>query len=155
MIRSLLLGAVAGARSLTPLAAVSLAARRGRLPRDNGASSLLAATPVVAVVSALAAGELAGDKMPTAPDRIVAPGIAARLVTGAIAGAAVAPREQRVLAGALGATAAVAASYLTFHLRMRALRRYGQTRSGLVEDALTAGVAMLLTRQRPADAPAR
>ena len=141
MIRSLLIGAVAGARSMTPLAAVSVAARQGRLPDDNGAPDLLAHPVVVAGTLAIAAGELAGDKMRSAPDRIVAPGLAARLVTGAVAGAALAPRRQLYAAGVLGAAAAVAASYVTFDLRMRALRRFGQTRSGLVEDALVAGAA--------------
>lgn len=155
MIRSLLIGAVAGARSMTPLAAVSLAARRGRLPDDNEARHLLAHPAVVAGTLAIAAGELAGDKMASAPDRIIAPGIAARLVTGAVAGAALAPRGQRYLAGALGALAAVAASYVTFDLRMRALRRFGQTPTGLVEDALTAGAALWIVSGSRAAAAAR
>ena len=144
MIRSLLIRAVAGARSMTPLAAVSLAAWANRLPRGHGAPGLLGHPAVALGTLVLAAGELAGDKMRSAPNRTVAPGIAARLVTGAVAGAAVAPRDQRYLAGALGAAAAVAASYLSFTLRMRAMRRYGQTPTGLVEDALTAGAASLL-----------
>ena len=45
-----------------------------------------------------AAGELAGDKMEDAPDRIVPAGMLARVVTGAIVGMALAPREQRPLA---------------------------------------------------------
>jgi uncharacterized membrane protein len=141
MIRSLLIGLVAGARSMTPLAAVSAAAVSGRLPKDNGAPPLLDHPAVVAGTLALAAGELGGDKMRSAPDRIIAPGIAARVMTGAIAGAALAPRRQRLLAGAVGAGAAVAASYVTFALRMRAMRRYGQTSTGLVEDALAIAAA--------------
>jgi hypothetical protein len=35
----------------------------------------------------------------------------------------------------------VGAAYLTFALRMRAMRRFGQTATGLVEDALTVGAA--------------
>ena len=152
MYRSLLIGAVAGARSMTPLAAVSVAARAGRLPEDNGAPELLAHPVVVAGTLAIAAGELAGDKMKSAPDRIVAPGLAARLVTGAVAGAALAPRRQLYVAGALGAAAAVASSFITFKLRMRALRRYGQTSSGLVEDAVTTGAAWWIVSgaRRPA-----
>lgn len=37
LIHSILMGAVAGMRSMTPLAAVANAARTGTLPRDNGA----------------------------------------------------------------------------------------------------------------------
>lgn len=146
MIRSILLGAVAGARSMTPLAAVALAARRGRLGGGGRLPALLGGKAAVAGSVLFAIGELAGDKMKSAPDRIIAPGIAARLFTGAIAGAAVAPKRERVLAGALGAAAAVAASYVTFNARMRALRRYGQTKSGLVEDALVVASAVPLAR---------
>ena len=78
-------------------------------------------------------------------------GIAARLVTGALAGAALAPRRRRALVGGLlGAGAAVTGAYLTFGLRMHALRRYGQTSTGVIEDALSIGLAgaVLLSGQR-------
>jgi uncharacterized membrane protein len=149
MLRPLLIGFVAGMRSMTPLAAVSLAARAGRLPAHRGAWRLLAQPAVVAGSAALALGELAGDKLHSAPDRIVAPGIAARLATGALAGAAVAPRGRRAEAMAVGAATAVAASYLTFGLRMMALRRYGQARSGLVEDALALAGALAIVTAGP------
>jgi uncharacterized membrane protein len=149
MLRPVLIGLVAGMRSMTPLAAVSLAARTGRLPARGGAWRLLGAPAVVAGSAALAVGELAGDKLPSAPDRIVAPGIAARLVSGALAGAAVAPRGRRAEAMAVGAATAVAASYLTFGLRMIALRRYGQARSGLVEDALALAGALAVAAAGP------
>lgn len=144
MIRSLLIGAVAGMRAMTPLAAVAVAARRNALPRGNGAPALLGAPFVAAGALALAVGELAGDKMPSAPDRIAAPGIAARLVTGAIAGAALAPRDRRTLAAAAGGAAAVGSAYLTWRLRMRAARHFGQTAAGLVEDAIAVGGALLI-----------
>ena len=141
MLSSFLIGLVAGSRSMTPLAAVTEAAKCGTLPKDNGAPSWLGHPLVSAGAKALAAGELWGDKLESAPDRIVPVGIAARLVTGGLAGAALAPRRHAVLGGVLGATAAVGAAYLTFHLRMKALNRYGQTPTGVIEDALTVGAA--------------
>lgn len=69
LIHSILMGAVAGMRSMTPLAAVANAARTGNLPADNGAPKLLANPLASAGMLALAGGELAGDKMKTAPDR--------------------------------------------------------------------------------------
>lgn len=144
MIRSFLIGLVAGSRALTPLATVSDAARRGLLPTTSPAASLLAHPVVSAGSKLLAAGELWGDKLHSAPDRIVPAGIAARLVTGGLAGAALAPRHRALLGGLLGATAAVGAAYLTFAARRRAMRRFGQTRTGLVEDALTVGAAQLV-----------
>lgn len=146
MIRSFLIGLVAGARAMTPLAAVSEAAHKGHLPANNGAPALLGHPLVAAGSKTLAAGELWGDKLHSAPDRIVPAGILARLVTGGIAGAALAPRNKALLGAVLGASGAVAAAYITFDLRMRALRRFGQTPTGLVEDALTVGAAGLILR---------
>jgi uncharacterized membrane protein len=136
MIRSFLIGVVAGMRAMTPLAAVADAARRRTLSPGNGAPALLASPIVSAGAAAMAAGELAGDKMPSAPDRIVAPGLAARLVTGAMAGAALAPREQRIPAALLGMAGAVGGAYITFDVRMWAMRRFGQVPTGLIEDAV-------------------
>ena len=136
MIRSLLLGLVAGARSVTPFAAVAAAAYRKELPEDDAATQLLGHPVVAGGALALAAGEMAGDKMKTAPDRIVILGIGARLASAAIAGAALAPKEQRVEAAVLTAAVATASAYATFALRMKTLRRYGQSRSGFVEDAI-------------------
>jgi uncharacterized membrane protein len=144
MLHSFLIGLVAGARSITPLAAVSEAARRGALPVNNGAPRHLGNPLVAAGTKVLAAGELLGDKMETAPDRIVPAGIAARLVTGAIAGAALAPRRQAALGALLGAGGAVAAAYVTFGLRMRAMQRFGQKPTGMVEDAVTLAAAQMV-----------
>ena len=141
MIHSFLIGLVAGARAITPFAAVSDAARQGRLPRDSGAPSWLG-DPLVAVGSKVLAGdELWGDKWKSAPDRIVLAGMLARLVAGGLAGAALAPRRQALGGAALGAAAAVAAAYVTFDLRKRAMQRFGQTPTGLVEDAITVAAA--------------
>jgi uncharacterized membrane protein len=91
---------------------------------------------------ALAAAELVGDKMRSAPDRIIIPGILARVVTGAIAGAAAAPSRDRRLGAVVGATVAVGAAYLTFELRKRAIRKCGQTSTGLIEDAIALGACL-------------
>lgn len=144
MIRSFLIGLVAGARSMTPLATVSEAAAHGRLP-GNRAVDFLGHPLVAAGAKAIAAGELLGDKMKTAPDRIVPLGIAARVLSAGLVGAALAPRRRQALGAVVGAAAAVGSSYVTFALRMRALKRYGQTPTGIVEDALAVGLAQLVT----------
>jgi uncharacterized membrane protein len=144
MIHSFLIGLVAGSRAMTPLALVSDAARRGTLPKSSAAPAWLG-HPLVAVGSkALAAAELGGDKMRSAPDRIAGLGIVARIVSGGVAGAALAPRGRALGGAVLGAAAAVGAAYLTFGLRRLAIGRFGQTTTGLVEDALTVGAAELV-----------
>jgi uncharacterized membrane protein len=141
MIRSFLIGLAAGSRALTPLATVSNAARRGALPADHGGPSWLAHSATATGLQLLAAGELWGDKQRWAPDRIVAAGLLARIVSGGLAGATLAPRSRALAGAALGAAAAVGAAYATFELRKLAMRRFGQNATGVVEDALTVGAA--------------
>jgi uncharacterized membrane protein len=104
MIRSILMGVVAGMRSMTPIAVVSWAARRNPRSSHSRPLSILSSPAVSRVMFALAAAELLGDKMHSAPDRIIAPGILAGVATGAIAGAAVTPFRDRRLGAVLGAT---------------------------------------------------
>jgi uncharacterized membrane protein len=134
MLRSILMGAVAGARAMTPLAALAATRGGGRAPVFSAGSMMLAA------------GEVAGDKLRNAPDRIGAAGIAGRLLSGAIAGAACAHRDDRVAGALLGAAAAVVASHLTFRLRQAATRRWGATASGVIEDGLAIASAVALAR---------
>jgi uncharacterized membrane protein len=143
LIRPLLIGCATGLRSMSPLAVVSALRRRPDTP------AILDNKGVTAALIGLALLEAAGDKLPVAPDRIAPLGIAARALTGGAAGAALAPRRQRVAAVALGAAGAVAAGYLSFHLRQRAMRRFGQISTGLVEDTIAGGAALWLARGRP------
>ena len=150
MLASFLIGFVGGQRAMTPLAAVAIAAARDELPVDNGAPRLLANPVVAAGALALAIGEMAGDKQKTAPDRVVAIGLAARFVTSAIAGAALVPRRQRWLGAAVGGVTAVVASYPGWRARMAAIPGYGQTPTGFVEDAAVLGGAVAIVRSRAA-----
>ncbi len=146
MIASFLMGLVGGQRAMTPLAVVAIAAALDELPEDNGAPRLLAHPVVAAGALALAIGEMAGDKQKTAPDRIVPIGLAARFVTSAIAGAALASRRQRWLGAAVGGVTAVVASYPGWRARMAAIPDHGQTATGFVEDAVVLAGAAAITR---------
>ncbi len=150
MLASFLIGLVGGQRAMTPLAAVAIAAARDELPVDNGAPRLLANPVVAAGALALAIGEMAGDKQKTAPDRVVAIGLAARFVTSAIAGAALVPRRQRWLGAAVGGVTAVVASYPGWRARMAAIPGYGQTPTGFLEDAAVLGGAVAIVRSHAA-----
>jgi uncharacterized membrane protein len=146
MLRSILIGLVAGQRAMTPLAVLAGAARQGRLPDAPG----WLGHPIVAGGAvALAAAEMAGDKMKTAPDRIVPAGLLARSVTAAFAGAVLAGPERRRLGGVLAAMAAVGSSYLGWKARVTAMERYGQTPTGAIEDAavLASGLAVAGARR--------
>ena len=140
---SILIGAVASARSMTPMAALAGAHLAGR--RTPGRLWLLDKPLVTAGALAMGAGELYGDKMKSAPDRTVALGLLARIMSAGIAGAALAPRGRERAGAALAIGTAVPMAYLTLSGRKRAMARIGQTKSGLIEDVLivTAGVAVV------------
>ncbi|WP_404370558.1 DUF4126 domain-containing protein [Sphingomonas sp. MMS24-J45] len=148
MIRSILLGLVAGARSMSPLAAVANAARNGRLPADSKAPDFLSHPLVSAGTMALAVYEVTGDKQKSAPDRIITPAVVVRSLNAAFAGAAVAPRNRRLTGAAVAAGTAVIASWLTWKVRMRAIETYGQTATGFVEDSIVVPLAIAAATRR-------
>jgi uncharacterized membrane protein len=132
-----LIGAACSARSLLPLALVS--ATSAGLPAEG--RPLLSRPVARAGLGLLAMGELWGDKLGSAPDRTVPPGLLARAATGALAGGAVAASGRRTSGAWLGAGVAVLMSFATLAGRKRAIGRIGQTPSGLIEDALVLGLA--------------
>jgi uncharacterized membrane protein len=148
MLRSILMGIVAGSRSMMPLAMVANAARTGALPPDNGAPRFLAHPLVSLGATALATYELVGDKQKSAPDRIIPPAVVIRSLNAAFAGMALAPRNRRFAAAALAGATAVIASYVSFGARMRAMRNHGQASTGFAEDALVVSVAAAAVRAR-------
>lgn len=151
MLSSIQMGLVGGQRAMTPLAAVAIAAARGELPNDNGAPRLLGHPAIAAGALALAVAEMAGDKQKSAPDRIVPIGLAARFITSATAGAALAPRRQRWVGAFVGGLTALTASYPGWRARMASMRTHGQTPTGFIEDAaVVAGAAAIVRSQRPA-----
>lgn len=141
MIRSILMGAVAGARSMTPVAVVAQAARAGRLPANDALTQFLASDVARGGAYVMAAGELAGDKMQSAPDRVVTLGMIARVMSAGIAGAALADPKRRMVAAGASIAVACGSAYVTWRLRCRAMRDYGQTKTGLVEDGIAVACA--------------
>ena len=144
MLRSFLIGLVAGQRGMTPLAAIAVATMRREIPAHLPFQKLFFHPTITAGATALAAAEMAGDKMKSAPDRVVPIGLAVRTITSAYAGAALAPRDQRALGAAVAVGSALVSSSIGWRLRLAAIERYGQTPSGLVEDAivLASGLAI-------------
>ncbi|HEY8876558.1 MAG TPA: hypothetical protein VIN03_03270 [Roseateles sp.] len=137
-----LIGAVASARSMTPMASIALARLAGR--RTPGRLLLLDRPLFRFGALALGAGELVGDKLKTAPDRTVFLGLLARAMSAGIAGAALAPRGEEGAGAAAAVTTAVPLAYATLAVRKKAMARVGQTRSGLVEDALVVAASLAI-----------
>jgi uncharacterized membrane protein len=142
-------GAVASARSMTPMATIATA----RLAdRDTPGELALLDRPLFKYGAlAMGVGELFGDKMKTAPDRTVFLCLLARVMSAGIAGAALAPKGQEKAGAAVAVATAVPLAYLTLAARKQAMGKIGQTRSGLIEDALivAAGAAIVALATRP------
>lgn len=140
---SSLIGAVASARSMTPMASIAAARLLGH--RTPGRLFLLDRPLFKIGALAMGVGELLGDKMKTAPNRTVFLGLLARVMSSGIAGAALAPRGRERIGAVTAVATAVPLAYATLAGRERAMARVGQTRSGLVEDAIVvaAGVAIV------------
>jgi uncharacterized membrane protein len=149
LLSSALIGAVASARSMTPMATIAAARLAGR--RTPGRLFFLDHPLFKFGALAMGVGELFGDKMKTAPDRTVFLGLLARVMSAGIAGAALAPRGREQAGAAIAVTTAVPLAYLTLAGRRRAMARIGQTRSGLIEDALIValGVTVVALSVRP------
>lgn len=149
LLSSALIGAVASARSMTPMATIAAARLAHR--RTPGEVFLLDRPLFKYGALAMGVGELFGDKMKTAPDRTVFLGLMARVMSAGIAGAALAPRGREQAGAAVAVATAVPLAYLTLAGRKQAMARIGQTRSGLIEDALVvaAGAAVVALSTRP------
>ena len=143
LLPSALIGVVARARALTPMAALATAGLAGRA--TPGQLVLLDQPLFKFGALAMGVGELFGDKMKSAPDRTVFLGLLARVMSAGIAGAALAPRGRERTGAAIAVTTAVPLAYLTLAGRKQGMARIGQTRSGIIEDALVvaAGAAVV------------
>lgn len=133
------LGAVAGLRAFTAPALLGYFASN----RENSSS---ASRKVFVVLGLLAAGEIVGDKLPTTPNRTAAPGLIARIISGAAGGGVVCVRGKKsVPAGiAIGAASSVAAAYAGQHIRQTIAEKSGIPSAvlGAVEDAIAIGIGV-------------
>ena len=126
--RTLALGALTGMRSMAGPAALAMS-RGGMLARIAGV---------------MAAGEMVADKTDVVGDRIDAVPLAGRAVMGALVGAVIAheSRGNIPFGMLLGASTAVAAAHVAYHLRKRL--PVSNVVGGLVEDALVVGAGSRL-----------
>jgi uncharacterized membrane protein len=142
-----LIGVVGGLRALTPLAAVSWGARLGWLHLENTPLAFMgyAATPYIFTL--LAIGEIVNDKLPKTPSRKEPMGFIARLVTGALCGAALGASDQSLIGGLVaGVVGAVAGTLGGYEFRSRLVKATGgkDLPIALLEDAIAIGGAALI-----------
>ena len=103
----------------------------------------------VVIFTVLALGELINDKLPKTPSRKAPPGFIARIVTGAICGAARGVVGDAIIGGlVIGAIGAVAGTLGGYEFRSRLVRATGgnDLPIALLEDAIAVISAYLLVR---------
>lgn len=143
---ALLLGVIAGLRTVTPVAAVSWAASLGVLKLGGTPLASLGAPITPWVVTLIAAGELLNDKLPKTPSRKVPIQFGGRIATGALAGAAVGLSVGALLPGVvLGVVGAVAGTLGGAWARGKLAGAFGRDLpAALLEDLVAVGGAILI-----------
>jgi len=135
---ALFIGIVSGLRAMTAPAAISWVAWLGLLDLSGSWLSFLASPWAVGILSVLALAELVTDQLPSTPSRKVPPQFGARIVMGAVCGAAIGLPSGFWTAGlVLGIAGAVVGTLGGAAVRQRLAERFGRDRpAGLIEDAV-------------------
>ena len=147
----LLIGIIAGLRSMTAPAAVSWAARVGWLNLAPTSLAFLGAAITPWILTALALAELVTDQLPTTPSRTVPVAFGTRIVTGALSGAAIAAASGSLVTGVVsGAIGAVIGTLGGRAVRGRLAAAFRKDRpAALIEDAVAIGGAFLIMSALP------
>ena len=146
IVLSLLIGVVAGLRTMTAPAAAAFAARFGTLAVAGTPMAFMgyAWTPWILGLAALA--ELVTDQLPSTPSRKVPVQFTARILSGALSGATVAAPSASVVTGLIaGIIGAILGTLGGAAFRARLAAAFGNDRpAAVVEDLIALGGAALI-----------
>jgi uncharacterized membrane protein len=135
---------------MTAPAAVSWAARLGWLHLEDTWLAFLGFMATPYVFSVLAVAELISDKLPKTPSRKAPIGFGARIVSGALCGAALGTRTDALIGGLLaGVLGAIAGTLGGYEFRVRLVKAIGghDLPVALLEDAIAiCGAYLVLAR---------
>lgn len=142
------LGVVAGLRSMTPPAVVAWAAHFGWLRLDDTPFAVLGSPAARYVLLAALVGELIADKLPFTPSRTRPGSFVWRILSGGLAGAALAAGAGHGLvpgavAGCLGAVAGTLGGYRARTGLVQSLQ-VPDYAVALAEDVVAVGGALLI-----------
>lgn len=142
------IGVVAGLRSLTAPAAVSWMACLHVLNLQDSHLRFMGSRIAVAVFTLLALFELVNDKLPKTPSRTTPVPLTARMITGALSGAAfgAAGAASIVMAAIAGIIGALIGTFGGYQVRTRATKALHAPDFviALLEDAVAIGGGLLL-----------
>lgn len=140
------LGVVSGMRSFLAIAVTAVTLwRRPELPPPIGPAIWLAMPPIAVLLALCALAELVADKFPRIGARIAPGPLVARMITGALSGAAVAQVAHVAgwKGGLVGAAGAIVGAFGFYHLRRWVDRVTGirDPYIGAAEDVLALAIA--------------
>ncbi|WP_158750289.1 DUF4126 family protein [Acidobacterium sp. S8] len=139
LVFALLIGIIAGLRAMTAPAVVSWAAGLGLIHLDGTPLHFLAHPVTRWIFTVAAFGELVNDKLPKTPSRKAPPSFIARIVMGALAGAAIGASQQSLVGGLIaGAIGAVIGTLGGATFRGMLAKAFGgkDLPAALIEDAI-------------------
>jgi uncharacterized membrane protein len=148
---ALLIGVVAGLRTMMAPAVMSWAAHVGAIDLGGTWLAFLGNAWVPWLFTVLALGELVADQLPRTPSRTVPVQFGGRIVTGALSGAAVGAAAGSWVGGAVaGILGAVIGTLGGRAVRGQAAAAFGRDRpAALLEDVVAIGGALLIAARVP------
>lgn len=148
LVLAMLIGVIAGLRSMTAPAVVSWAARLGWIHLNSSWLAFLGYSWTPWILSIAAIGELIADKLPSTPSRKQPPSFAFRVISGAFSGAAIGISHSSLPLGlAGGAIGAVIGTLGGAAARSTLARMFGKDLpAALLEDAVAIIGAILILK---------
>ena len=148
--KAISLGIIAGMRTFyAPAVLTHILSRHSKKSLHHSPLAFMQTMAASKVFKVLAAGELAGDKLPNAPNRTAFPGVTARCLSGILVGATVyqAAGRRPLTGGLIGGIAAAASTYGFFYLRKAIVKTSGipDAYIGAAEDAVVIAGGIALT----------
>lgn len=144
---AILIGFVAGLRSMTAPAAVSWAAHSGWLDLGGTALAFMGSTLAVIIFTIAAVAEFGADLHPATPSRTTPGPLLARIVLGGLSGAALTlAGERSVLAGAmLGGAGGLIGAFVGYQARTRLTAALGKAKLiAVLEDFVAVVLAVAI-----------
>lgn len=146
LLLALLIGIVAGLRAMTAPAAVSWAAHLGWIDLSGSWLAFAGHWITVTIITVLALVELVTDQLPSTPSRTVPMQFGARIVMGALSGAALGVAGPGLVVGAIaGIVGAVIGTLGGRAARAKLAAAFGRDLpAALIEDVIAIGGALLI-----------
>ena len=148
LLLAFLIGVVSGLRSLTAPAVVAWAAHRGWIHLNHTPLNFMSSTAAVIVFTLFAVVELVADQLPSTPSRTEPPGLIARIVLGALSGAAVAVSgaQSMAIGAVLGAAGGIAGAFGGYQVRTRLVKalKVPDFVIACLEDAVAIGAGVFI-----------